>query len=90
MHVAGTSENGGAHVTVRDEGPGIPPEAQDKVFRIFSQLDPHGTGHSGTGMGLAITRKIVERHEGEIWGDSSLGEGATFHVTLHLTPESTP
>lgn len=86
VHIAGTTEDGGAHVTVRDEGPGIPPEAQDKIFRIFKQLDPHGTGRSGSGIGLSITRKIVERHDGAIWVESEPGAGATFHVTLHLTP----
>ncbi len=86
IHVDGRPENGGGHVTVRDEGPGIPPEGQDKIFRIFKQLDPHGTGHDGSGMGLSITRKIVERHDGDIWVESAPGEGATFHVTLHLTP----
>jgi len=87
IHVAGTPEEGGAHITVRDEGPGIPPEGQDKIFRIFKQLDPHGTGHDGSGMGLSITRKIVERHNGDIWVESTPGEGATFHVTLHLSPQ---
>ncbi|MFP4229260.1 MAG: sensor histidine kinase [Salinivenus sp.] len=90
VHVSGTEEDGGVHLTVRDEGPGIPPAAQDKIFRIFKQLDPHGTGREGSGMGLSITRKIVERHEGTIWVDSAPGDGATFHVTFHLTPDSTP
>lgn len=82
VHVSGTEDDDGVHVTVRDEGPGIPPEAQDKVFRIFKQLDPHGTGHDGSGMGLAITRKIVERHNGRIWVESEPGAGAVFHVSF--------
>lgn len=90
VHVSSVEADEGVHVIVRDEGPGIPPAAQDKIFRIFKQLDPHGTGREGSGMGLSITRKIVERHEGAIWVDSTPGEGTTFHVTFHLTPDSTP
>jgi signal transduction histidine kinase len=88
VHVSGTEDDEGVHVTVRDEGPGIPPEAQEKVFRIFKQLDPHGSGHDGSGMGLAITRKIVERHDGRIWVESDPGAGTTVHVSLPQTTAS--
>jgi len=83
----GDGREAGAHVVVQDDGPGIPPEAHDKVFRIFKQLDPHGMGREGSGMGLALTRKIVERHDGQIWVESEPGDGAAFHLTLRLSPD---
>lgn len=82
----GEKTDDGVHLVVCDEGPGIPPEAQDKVFKIFKQLDPHGAGQEGSGMGLALCKKIAERHDGRIWVESEPGEGAAFHVTLHLSP----
>lgn len=70
------------HLAVHDDGPGIPPDAQEKVFQIFKQLDPHGAGAEGSGIGLALCRKIAERHNGTLWVDSTPGDGSTFHVTL--------
>ncbi len=87
ISVSGQQEDGGVHLVVRDEGPGIPPEAQEKVFQIFNQLDPHGAGQEGSGMGLALCKKIAERHDGRIWVESAPGEGSAFHVTLHLSPD---
>ena len=80
-------EDGGVRVAVADEGPGVPPAMQEKVFGLFQQLDPHGSGREGSGMGLALCRKVVERHGGEIRVDSEPGEGATFHFTLNLRSE---
>ena len=89
IHVSGRAEpDGAAHVIVRDEGPGIPPEGQDKIFQIFTQLDPHGAGQEGSGMGLALSRKIAQRHDGALWVESEPGEGSAFHLTLHLTPNA--
>src|SRR5579871_3396557 len=67
--------------SVRDNGIGIEPQYAEKVFGIFKILQPREKS-SGSGMGLAICRKIVTRHEGRIWVESSLGKGATFHFTL--------
>ena len=89
IHVSGWTEpDGAAHVIVRDEGPGIPPEGQDKIFQIFTQLDPHGAGQEGSGMGLALSQKVVQRHDGALWVESEPGEGSAFHLTLHLTPNA--
>lgn len=82
------NDDGAVHVVVQDEGPGIPPEAQNNIFQIFTQLDPHGTGTDGSGMGLALCKKIAERHEGRIWVESESGQGASFHVILGLSPRT--
>jgi PAS domain S-box-containing protein len=67
--------------SVRDNGIGIEPQYAEKVFGIFKCLEPRDK-RSGSGMGLAICRKIVSRHEGRIWVESELGKGATFYFTL--------
>lgn len=90
IHVSGGVGDGAeAWVAVKDEGPGIPSEAQDRVFQIFQQLDPHGEGREGSGMGLALCRKIVERHDGRIWVDAEREEGCALRFTLDLEPEET-
>ncbi len=68
-------------VSVGDEGIGIDPGDQERVFEVFQRLHSHEE-HSGTGIGLALCRRIVERHGGEIRLDSEPGEGATFSFTL--------
>jgi PAS domain S-box-containing protein len=67
--------------SVRDNGIGIEPQYAEKIFGIFRCLQPRDNS-SGSGMGLAICRKIVSRHEGRIWVESALGQGATFYFTL--------
>ncbi|WP_436348939.1 ATP-binding protein [Natronorubrum sp. FCH18a] len=68
-------------ISVRDEGVGIDPDDQDRVFQVFQQAHSRSDG-SGTGIGLAICRRIIERHRGEIWVDSNPGNGTTFSFTL--------
>jgi signal transduction histidine kinase len=65
---------------IRDNGVGIPPEYQPKIFQVFQHV--HNSRTRGEGMGLAIVRRIVERHGGRIWFESSPGVGTTFFFTL--------
>lgn len=77
----------GWQITVADNGIGIPSDQHQRIFRLFHRL--HSTRHyEGTGMGLAICTKIVERHGGRLWVESVPDEGATFHFTLARTPSS--
>ena len=68
------------HISVQDDGPGIPLEYQSKIFQKFVQVKGRKTG--GTGLGLAICKEIIRAHGGAIWVESSEGGGSTFIFTL--------
>ena len=65
---------------VRDNGPGVEGAALERIFRPFERLK--GGDRTGAGLGLAISRAIVERHGGRMWAESKPGDGATFYFTL--------
>jgi len=72
-------ENGSIIVSVKDNGEGIPVSMQSKIF-----VPNFTTKSSGTGLGLAMCKSIVEQAHGKIWFDTKLGEGTTFHIELPL------
>jgi len=69
-------------VEVRDDGPGIPPEEQQRIFEAFYRLRETGKKTEGTGLGLAITHRLVELHGGELSLESKVGEGSCFYFSL--------
>jgi signal transduction histidine kinase len=72
------------HVSVKDFGIGIPADQMDKVFTRFFRVEDLKKSYAGLGIGLYISKEIVERHNGRIWAESELGKGSTFHFTVPL------
>ncbi|HVP64274.1 MAG TPA: ATP-binding protein, partial [candidate division Zixibacteria bacterium] len=69
-------------ISVSDTGVGLPAEKADQIFNAFFTTKPQGSG-----MGLAISRSIIESHGGRLWATANDGRGATFHFTLPTTAE---
>jgi len=80
IHIYGKIENGRSVYCVEDNGVGIAPEHQNKIFEVFHRLEPDKK--KGEGLGLTIVRRILDRHNGKIWVESEPGKGSKFYVSL--------
>jgi signal transduction histidine kinase len=78
----GSAEPEGVLVTVRDSGPGLPPSSSERLFDAF-----YTTKADGMGMGLSISRSIVEAHGGRLWSSANLPRGAIFQFTAPADPD---
>ncbi|HUV75761.1 MAG TPA: PAS domain S-box protein [Dehalococcoidales bacterium] len=92
LKIEAVSEDGWCRVSVIDSGTGIKEDDQKKIFEPFSQLDNSSLAREegGTGLGLPITRQIVDRHGGRIWVESECGKGSSFIFTLPLATHGQP
>ena len=81
IHVSAVSEGAVWRFSVQDNGIGIDPQYKEKIFGVFKRLH-HDRTYSGTGIGLAICQRVVERYGGRIWVESEPGKGATFFFTV--------
>lgn len=80
IRISGYKENGQSVYCIEDNGTGIAPEYQEKVFDIFHRLEPDKS--KGEGLGLAIVNRVVERHNGKVWVESMPDRGSKFYVSL--------
>jgi light-regulated signal transduction histidine kinase (bacteriophytochrome) len=85
IHIGAERTDSHWTLAVRDNGIGIAPEHRERIFLIFQRLHTRAE-YPGTGIGLAIARRIVERHGGRIWIESNTGPGTTFCFTVPASP----
>ena len=85
IRVEAVEEEGAVRFSVSDNGIGIAPEYHDRIFQMFQRLHTRDR-YPGSGIGLAIVQRIVERHGGRVWLESTEGEGSTFYFTIPVTP----
>ena len=81
VHISATLRGTNWEISVKDNGIGVPQQYAKQIFRVFKRLHSSDE-YEGTGIGLAICQRIIERHGGQIWVDSPNEQGAVFHFTL--------
>ena len=86
VDVTAARVNGEVRVAISDDGPGIAPADQARIFEEFQQAAAGKQQGEGTGLGLALSKRLVELHDGRIWVESELGKGSTFVFTLPAPP----
>jgi len=86
VHITASTRSGFHHFKIVDNGTGIESRYFEKIFLMFQQLQVRDE-NSGSGIGLSICKKVIERHGGKIWVESALGKGSTFHFTLAVAPD---
>jgi signal transduction histidine kinase len=82
VDVSAARVNGEVRVSVADTGPGVAPEDHERIFEEFQQTNVGLAVGDGTGLGLALSKRLVELHGGRIWIESEVGAGSTFVFTL--------
>ena len=83
VHVSAERKENEWEFSIRDNGIGFDPKFIDRIFVIFQRLHS-SEEYSGSGMGLAICKKIIDRHGGRIWAQTEAGKGSTFYFTLPI------
>lgn len=86
VRVAAQREGAHWHFAISDNGIGIPENRREKIFELFARLHPQDR-YPGTGLGLALCKRIVEQHGGRIWVDANEGQGSRFHFLLPAAPD---
>ncbi|MGQ9549638.1 MAG: ATP-binding protein, partial [Roseiflexus sp.] len=82
-------DDGMVQIDVSDTGPGIPAGAMNRLFTRFFRVEGNNSPERGSGLGLVITRQLVERHGGKVWAHSDVGRGSTFSIALPIAHEYT-
>src|SRR5262249_7970248 len=85
VDVSARLDDGQVEIAVADTGPGIAPQELETIFEELRQAT-NGNRAEGTGLGLPLSRKLVELHGGRIWVESAAGRGSTFRFTVPVTP----
>ncbi|MDP8228821.1 MAG: PAS domain S-box protein [Candidatus Electryoneaceae bacterium] len=88
IHVTGMVKDGNYVVSVEDQGIGMTPAQVARIFEKFYRADPSNTAIEGTGLGMTLTKHLVEMHDGQIWVESEFGKGTTVKFSIPIIPDN--